>query len=129
MSLLLNDDLKLLYARALVSIARADGLIDADEGDRLRQRILERSQLDLEDILLEHSLLPAELAEALQGGPFRGVAVRGDELARLLVEDGLYVALAKGHITSEEAARLWRYGTALGLSDEELRTLTAGWIP
>ena len=127
--MMFDEDLKRIYARALVSIARADGHIDADEGERLRLRIGERCQLELEDILLEPSVLPDELAQALHGGPFRGVAVRPDEVARLLVEDTLYVTLAKGHITEEEASRLWRYATALGLSNDELRRLTERWVP
>lgn len=127
--MIFDEDLKRIYARALVSIARADGHIDADEGERLRLRVAERCQLELEDILLEPSLLPDELARALHGGPFRGAAVRPDEVARLLVEDALYVGLAKGHITEEEASRLRRYTTALGLSHDELRGLTVRWIP
>jgi len=127
--MLLSSDLKQLYARALVSIARADGHIDTDEGARLEQRIAERTDLAVEDVLLEHSLLPDELAEALSGGPFRGTSVRADELARMLVEDAMYVALGKGHVTSEEAGRLRRYATALGLSDDLFRTLTQRWIP
>jgi len=124
-----DEDLKRLYARALVSIARADGHIDADEGERLRERLDSRCNLDVADVLLEPSLHPDDLASSLQGGPFRGTAVRPDEVARLLVEDGLYIALAKGHITEEEGGRLWRYATALGLSEDELRRLTGRWIP
>ena len=127
--MLLSADLKQLYARALVSIARADGHIDADEGARLEQRIAERTELAVEDVLLEHSLLPDELASALTGGPFRGTSVRADELARMLVEDAIFVALGKGHVTAEEANRLWRYATALGLSNEAFRGLTQRWIP
>lgn len=125
----LTEDVKQLYARALISITRADGTIDGEEGERLGERIELRSQLALEDLMLAPSLAPDELAAALLGGPFRGASVRGDDVARLLVEDAVYVALGKGHVTSEEGHRLWRYAAALGLSPDEFRQLTSRWIP
>ena len=127
--MLLDRDLEQLYARALISIARAEGTIDSDEGARLGERIAERSGLELADLLLERSLQPEELADALVGGPFRGASVRADEVGRALVEDALYVALAKGHVTPEEGHRMWRYAIALGLSADEFRALTARWLP
>ncbi|HEX5060965.1 MAG TPA: TerB family tellurite resistance protein [Kofleriaceae bacterium] len=129
--MLLDRDLELLYARALISIARAEGTIDSDEGARLGERIAERSGLELADLLLERSLQPEELADALMrtGAPFRGASVRADEVGRALVEDALYVALAKGHVTPEEGHRMWRYAIALGLSADEFRALTAHWLP
>ena len=129
MSVLFDHELKLLYARALVSIVRAEGEIGAEEGERLAQRVELRSQVPLEDVLLSSSLQPEALRDALAGGPFRGAAVRGDQVARLLVEDSLYITLGKGSVTSEEAHRMWRYATALGLSADEFRTLTERWIP
>src|SRR5687767_4301165 len=113
MSLLFDHELKLLYARALVSIVRAEGEITDEEGERLGERVQLRSQVPLEDVLLSSSLQPETLAAALTGGPFRGVAVRADQVARLLVEDCLYVTLGKGHVTTEEAHRLWRFAMAL----------------
>jgi tellurite resistance protein len=127
--MLLSDDLKQLYAQALISIARAEGNIDAEEGERLAERVDHRSDLSLEDLLLERSLSPEDLAVAVRGAPFRGVSVRADEVARTLIEDALYVALAKGHVTAEEGDRMWRYATALGLPAEEFRQLTARWLP
>ena len=124
-----DDDLKRLYARALVSIVRADEEIDAEEGERLKTRIEERSQLELEDVLLETAVHPDELAEAVAVGPFRSAPIRGDEIARMLVEDALYVTLGKGHITPDEGARLLRYARALGLPDDELQALTERWLP
>ena len=127
--MLLDEDLKQLYARALISIARAEGSIDSDEGERLGERITERSGLELADLMLERSLQPEELADALHGGPFRGASVRADEVARALIEDALYVALAKGHVTPEEGHRMYRYAIALGLTADEFRSLTARWLP
>ena len=129
MNLLFDHELKLLYARALVSIVRAEGEIGSEEGERLAERVELRCQVELEDVLLSTSLQPETLAAAISGGPFRGTAVRSDEVARLLVEDSLYITLGKGSVTSEEAHRMWRYATALGLPDDEFRQLTGHWIP
>jgi len=38
MTPLVDDDLRRLYARMLLSIVRADGEIDAEEGERLKER-------------------------------------------------------------------------------------------
>lgn len=125
----LDEDLKQLYARALIAVTRADGTIDGEEGERLGERIATRAQLSLEDLMLAPSLSPEELSAAFLGGPFRGTSVPAGELARLLVEDAIYVALGKGHVTSEEGARLLRYATALGLSADDFRQLTSRYIP
>jgi tellurite resistance protein TerB len=127
--MLLSEDLKQLYARALIAIVRAEGSIDSDEGDRLAERVELRSGLGLEDLLLARSLEPEELVDAIHSGPFRGESVRAEEVGRMLVEDALYVSLAKGHVTPEEGHRMWRYAMALGLSDEDFRTLTHRWLP
>jgi tellurite resistance protein len=128
--MLLSEDIKQLYARALIAIVRAEGSIDNDEAERLAERIELRSGLGVfEDLLLARSLQPDELASAIRGGPFRGESVQGEQIARMLVEDALYVSLAKGHVTPEEGHRMWRYAMALGLSSDEFRTLTHRWLP
>jgi hypothetical protein len=127
--MLLSEDLKQLYARALIAIVRAEGSIDGEEGERLVERVDLRSGMVLEDLLLARSLQPEELVAAISGGPFRGESVRADQVGRLLVEDALYVALGKGHVTPEEGHRMWRFAMALGLSDDEFRTLTHRWLP
>jgi len=127
--MLLSEDLKQLYARALIAIVRAEGSIDAEEGERLAERVEARVGLTLEDLLLSRSLQPEELVDAIHGGPFRGESVRPEQVGRLLVEDALYVTLAKGHVTPEEGHRMWRYAMALGLCPEEFRTLTHRWLP
>ncbi|HEY5920683.1 MAG TPA: hypothetical protein VIV11_03390 [Kofleriaceae bacterium] len=127
--MLLTEDLKELYARALIAIVRAEGSIDADEGERLAERVQLRSGASLEDLLLTGTLQPEELVEALRGGPFRGESVRTEQLGHMLVEDALYVALAKGHVTPEEGHRMWRFAMALGMSDDAFHTLTHRWLP
>jgi len=127
--MLLSEDIKQLYARALIAIVRAEGSIDSQEGERLAERVELRCGFGLEDLLLTASLQPEQLVAAIQGGPFRGESVRSDHVGRMLVEDALYVSLGKGHVTPEEGHRMWRYAMALGLSDDEFRTLTHRWLP
>ncbi|HSD91390.1 MAG TPA: TerB family tellurite resistance protein [Kofleriaceae bacterium] len=128
-----DRELAMLYARALVAIARADAEIGLEEGSRLQQRIADRCEtpLRIDDLLLEATLLPDHLAEYVGGGPFRGAA-HPAQLAEWLVSDGLSVILAKGHVTQGEANVLWRFADALGVSREDFRKLTRSasrWFP
>jgi hypothetical protein len=131
-----ETELAVLYARALVAIARADHAIEAEEGRRLAERIDARCfvRLRLEDLLLEAPLTPEGFAQQLaqRDGPFRSTSVHPRDLARPLVEDGVAILLAKGHVTESEADRLWRFAFALGLTSDEFRRLTevvAPWFP
>jgi hypothetical protein len=131
-----DRELALLYARALVAIARADHAIQFEEGLRLEERIAQRcaAPLRLEDVLLDPPLSPDQLADQCESthGPFRGTPVDRTELATALVQDGIAIMLAKGHATEAEAARLWRFAEALGLGSEAFRRLTqavAPWFP
>lgn len=132
-----DRELGLLYARALVAIARADHSIEFEEGLRLAERIAARCSvpLRLEDLLLEPPLSPEQLVQQLGStdGPFRSAStVHPRELAAVLVRDGVAIMLAKGHATEVEADRLWRFAEALGLSSEAFRELTeavAPWFP
>jgi hypothetical protein len=122
-----------LHARALVAIARIDDEIEADEGERLSERIAARCdfELRLEDLLLEPPLSPEQFAALVkaQDGPFRSASITVREVGAALVEDGIAIMMAKGHATETEAARLWRYAEALGLSREEFQRLTASVAP
>jgi tellurite resistance protein len=134
MTLLLDRELSMLYARALVAIARADHEIGFEEGLRLKQLIDARCQdpLELEDLLLAPPLTADDLAALVIGGPFRGFAVHPGELAHALVSDGVAVVLAKGHVTEREARSVWRFAAALGLSADDFRKLTKAvsrWFP
>jgi hypothetical protein len=130
-----DRELALLYARALVAIARADHAIEAEEGERLAERIDRRctTPLRLEDLLLEPALTPEQLAQQLQTeDPFRGRPTGPRDLASPLVVDGVEILLAKGHVSETEIDRLWRFAHALGLSADEFRGLTeavAPWFP
>lgn len=131
-----DRELGLLYARALVAIARADHAIEVEEGEVLARRIEARCVIPLriEDLLLEPALSPEQFAELLasRDGPFRSTQVRPRDLAAALVEDGVAIMLAKGHATETEADRLWRFAEALGLTSDEFRAQTravAPWFP
>ncbi len=132
--MILDHELARLYARALIAIARADGVINFEEGLRLEQRIAARcgTEATVADLLLEPPLDPDVLADALRGGPFRGASVSPVELAEHLVADGVAVVLAKGHVSAGEATRLRAFAAALGVSDADFQRLTARvarWIP
>jgi hypothetical protein len=131
-----DRELGLLYARALVAIARADQEIELEEGMRLVDRIEARCTipLRLEDLLLEPPLSPEQFFQQIgtEHGPFRGASVHPRELADALVQDGVAIMLAKGHATEAEADRLWRFVEVLGLTSDEFRRLTAAvapWFP
>lgn len=131
-----DREVALLYARALLAIARADQEIESDEGLRLADRIETRCTvpLRLEDLLLEPALSPEQfhLLIGTHDGPFRGASIHPRELAGALVEDGVAIMLAKGHATEAEADRLWRFAEVLGLTSDEFRRLTAAvapWFP
>lgn len=130
---MLDRELSRLYALALVAIARADGEIGPDEGVRLQERIAARCQgtLLLEDLLLD-SIQPADLAAAIQAGPFRGSNMPADQLGEMLLNDGLAVVLAKGHATNGEAHAILRFIRVLGCADEVVGALSgklARWLP
>ena len=133
MNPILDHELGLLYARALVAIVRADHEIEVEEGEVLAQRIAERcpSPLRIEDLLLELALSPEQLVQMLadRDGPFRSTQVSPRELGAWLVDDGVAIMLAKGHATETEADRLWRFAEALGLTSDEFRVLTRAVAP
>lgn len=134
MSLLFDRELAIVYARALVAIARADHEIGVEEGLRLAQIINVRCRepVDLEDLLLAPALDADDLAAMVGGGPFRGSSIHPIQLAHALVADGVTVVLAKGHVTDREARSVWRFAAALGLSADDFRKLTSAasrWFP
>jgi uncharacterized tellurite resistance protein B-like protein len=134
MSLLLDRELSIVYARALIAIARADQEISGEEGQHLQQIINARCQqpVELEDLLFEPTLAAEELAALVGGGPFRGSSVHPTQLAHALVSDGVALVLAKGHVSEREARSVWRFASALGLSADDFRKLTTAvsrWFP
>ena len=123
-----DRDLAMLYARALVAVANADGSIGLEEGTRLTQRLRTRcaDAPTLDAALAAAPLAAAELAQlAALHDPFRGGALHPGELARWLVDDAIAVLLAKGAVTREEVARLRELTGALGLSAADFQGLPA----
>jgi len=128
-----DRELGLLYARALVAIARADHAIEVEEGERLVERIASRCTIPLrvEDLLLEPPLSPEQLSEQItdRDGPFRSAQIRPHELGEALIEDGIAIMLSKGHATESEADRLWRFAEAMGVTRDEFHRLTQAYFP
>ncbi|HEX7842553.1 MAG TPA: hypothetical protein VF469_34000 [Kofleriaceae bacterium] len=132
---ILDRALGQLFAQALVAIARADGEIGPEEGQRLEQRIAMRvsGPISLPDLLLSDPLEPHRLAEALgtAAGPFRHIGLDPRELATMIVTDGIAVALAKGHVSEAEAREIVRFASALGCSLDQVRAMfgrVAPWL-
>ena len=126
--MLLDAALVQLYARALVAIARSDDAIDGEEAVRLQERIDARAgqPFPLDDLLLAEPLEPAQLAAELRASasPFRGGLLHPGELARMLVADGVTIAMAKGHLAEAEAMQIIGFARALGCSGDELREMS-----
>jgi hypothetical protein len=132
---ILDVSLGHLFARALVAIARADDQIGFEEGLRLQQCIEARTSgpISLDELLLADPLDPLGLADALRriGDPFRTVGIHPDELAAMIVVDGIAVTLAKGYVAEAEAREIVRFASALGCSIDEIRAMwlrVAPWL-
>jgi hypothetical protein len=120
-----DPEMALVYARALVAVARGDHEISVEEAAVLQARLAARcgEAVALDDVLLARRLDPGELMVGHGDGPFRSTAVDPRALALMLVEDGLAIIDAKGGGTSGEIATLRHFASALGLTAEELRQL------
>jgi tellurite resistance protein TerB len=128
-----DREMSRLYARALMRIARADNQISLEEGLRLKERIATRCDvpLGLDDLLMEPPLRTEELAMLGGEGPFRS-SIDTVAFARILVEDGVAVVLAKGYVSEQEATVLRRLVGALGVSEPDFLAISAGvarWLP
>jgi hypothetical protein len=122
---ILHPDLAVLYARALVEVARGDHEISSEEGAELQARLAARcgDVVGLDDVLLAPRLHVDELVAIPGDGPFRSNAVDSRTLGLMLVEDGLAVVNAKGGGDSAELLKLRHFAAALGLSDAELAAI------
>ena len=122
-----------LHARAVLAIARAADPIEPEAGRRLVAQVEARSgrPVSLDDLLLAEPLDPAELAAQLraQAGPFRGAGLHPSELAAMIIQDSVAVALGKGHVSEEEARELVRFGVALGCSVDDVRRMSEHLAP
>ena len=123
--MLTDPEMALVYARALVAVARGDYEISLEEATVLQARLAARcgEALAFDDVLLAPRLEPEELLASHGDGPFRSNATDPRALAVMLVEDGLAILDAKGGGTSGELATLRHFASALGLTAEELRKL------
>ncbi len=115
----------LVYARALVAVARGDHEISVEEGAALQVRLAARCGeiVALDDVLLAPRLRAEELLAGHGDGPFRSPSLDPRALATALVEDGLAILDAKGGGTPGELGTLRHFASVLGLTAEELRVL------
>lgn len=122
--LALHDEVGRLYARALVAIARADGDLVLDEILRLRALVVRRLGRELGDeALFGPTLSVDELVASVRrhhGDPFRSTALSPRQLGRLLIDDGLSLALADGHVCAEEVAMVEAMARSLDCTPEDL---------
>ncbi len=132
---LANRELAMLYARALVAIARGDGEISPEEARRLQHQLDARCgwAIALDELLLEAPLAAVQLGELVVGtdSPYRAIVIDQIAFAELLVRDGIAVLFEKGHVAAGEMARLRAFADALGLPDADFARLTAhvaGWV-
>jgi hypothetical protein len=132
---ILDDELGRVYARALVAIARADGELVLDEILRLRALVARRLGHDIDDAALfaaDGDVALDELLVAVRrqhGDPFRTAGLAPRALGRLLLTDGLSLALADGHICAEEVTMVEAMARALGCTDDDLAELRAHLKP
>ncbi|MGE0549535.1 MAG: hypothetical protein AB7O24_27200 [Kofleriaceae bacterium] len=123
-----------LYARAVLAVARADHEIGRDEGARLERRINTRLgwAIGLETLMLADPLDSRELAQQFSdtaAGPFRTVAIDKRKLASMIIQDGLEVCMAKGHVTDREARQLIRFAVALGCTTDQILAISPDLEP
>jgi uncharacterized tellurite resistance protein B-like protein len=123
----LAEELGRAYAGALVAIARADGDLVIDEILRIRALIAQRVGAPIDDATLyADDLTVADVVAAAQrqhGDPFRTAGVSPRELGRMLIEDGLALALADGHAHEAELAMIVELAHALGCTNEDVDQL------
>lgn len=130
---ILDDELGRVYARALVAIARADGELVLDEILRLRTLVAHRLGRDVDDAALFGADATIDELVAVvhrqHGDPFRTSGLAPRALGRLLIIDGLSLALADGHVCAEEVAILDAMARALGCTDDDLAEMRARLPP
>lgn len=121
-----DDEVRRFYARALVAVARADGEINASEGQRLEHTLTARfgEPVSLTDLLLERPLLSREAVGLrttgeLAMGPFRSMQLDRNELAEMFVVDA--VAVAGDCLETSVEVVIVRIARALGMTSEEAR--------
>jgi tellurite resistance protein len=123
----LDDELAQLYAAALYSITRADGAVDREEGDALRELIARRWQLTIDpEALFFTTVTPESFAHAVaRRDPFRGSASPAPRLiAHTLIADALELSVTTGGLDDDKARAILRFARALGYTTDDVRAAT-----
>jgi hypothetical protein len=125
----LDEDLARVYAGALVAIGRADGELVLDEVLRIRTLVAERTGRQPDDATLFGDDIGVDdvvaAATHRNGDPFRSTGPSPRELGRMLIADGLLLALADGGVHDAEVAFIVRLGRALGCTDDDFAQFRA----
>ena len=120
-----DRELGQFYARALVAIARADGVIDAGQGARLERCLTARlnEPVALAELLFEPPLRVSELPAIFESGqlaqgPFRSTQIDRREIAEMFLADALVVV--GDALEAKVEVVLVRIAKALGLSPADI---------
>jgi hypothetical protein len=124
-----------MYAGALYSITRADGAVERDEHDRLREMVARRWRLDIDPVALFFTVVtPESFAHAVRrsGAPFRESAIAPElQVGRALVQDAVELSVSTGTLSDDVADAILRYARALGCTTEDIQAATdrlAAWL-
>jgi len=133
MALLLPEELAHSFLGALLTVARADGEVNGDELDALRQAASELTgnpQVDSEALLFSH-VTPRAFADLIgTRSPFRMAGASApDAIRREFVRQAVILARRDGPMGPAEAGVIRAFGVALGMEETDLEhTLDDGPI-
>lgn len=121
-----------LYVRALLAIARADGEIDAEEGERVDAVVRRRfPSIVVAELLFERTVRTEDVVKGLgvtEGGPYRNTALEPLELGRMFTSDALDIVADGDGLSSAEESALLRFAPLFGMPVAELRQAMAGRV-
>ena len=131
MALLLPEELAQSFLGALLTVARADGEVNGDEIDALRQaaKALTGNPPVDSEVLLFSQVTPRSFADQVATrSPFRmSGASAPDTIRREFVRQAVILARRDGPMGPEEAGVIRAFGMALGMEETDLeRTLDDG---
>jgi tellurite resistance protein len=131
MALLLPEELAHTFLGALLTVARADGEVNGDELDALRQaasNLTGHPRVDSEALLFSH-VTPRAFADLVgTRSPFRMAGASApDTIRQEFVKQAVILARRDGPMGPEEAGVIRAFGIALGMEEMDLdRTLDDG---
>jgi len=121
--LVLDEELARMYAGALYTITRADGSVEREETDGLRELIARRWQLAIDpEALFFTTVTPESFAAAVRRrDPFRGSGAHSPrQIAHALIGDAIELSTVDG-LDDVKVDALLRFARALGCTNEDVR--------